>query len=43
VASTTKQRGNVVLQFMTGGRALAALSEMLLREARLNAVRVFLD
>lgn len=28
-----------MLQFMAGNRALGALSDMLLREARLNAVR----
>lgn len=37
VAGTSKVRGNVVLQFLAGSRALAVLSDMLLREARLNA------
>ena len=39
VASMSRVRGNVVLHFLAGGRALGALSDMLLREARLNAVR----
>ncbi len=40
VAGATKQRGNVVLQFIAGGRALAALTDALMREARLTAVRI---
>jgi hypothetical protein len=39
VASVSKVRGNMVLHFLAGGRAVCALSDMLLREARLNAVR----
>jgi hypothetical protein len=39
VPTVSKVRGNVVLHFLAGGRALGALSDMLLREARLNAVR----
>ena len=39
VASMSRVRGNVVLHFLAGGRALGVLSDMLLREARLNAVR----
>lgn len=38
VAGTSKVRGNVVLQFLAGSRALGVLSDMLLREARLNVV-----
>lgn len=43
VAGTSKVRGNLVLQFMTGNRALAALSAMLARETGLSAVRSWIS
>ena len=43
IVSTSQAHGNVVVNFLAGGRALAALAGALRREAHLKKVLVLLN